>query len=68
MIAVVPYRQEYNVCDNSGRVISPKGIYVDYGVDTNTLQRVCLPAEEYYDFVARNCFLDVDSQVHIIKY
>ena len=67
MIAVIPYKQDYDECDTKGRIIRPKGLYVDYGVDTTTLQGVCLPSEEWYGFTARYCRLDTASQEYILK-
>ena len=67
MIAVVPYRQFYDETDRLGRIIKPKGVYVDYGVDVNTGQNVCLPSEEWYSFIARNCFLHREMNEYILK-
>ena len=64
MIAVVPYQQPYDETDERGRVIRPKGTYVDCGVDTVTMQGVCLPSEEYYSFVRKYCVV-IDGTAYI---
>ena len=67
MIAVVPYREEHDVIDKYGRVIRPKGIYVDYGVNVETLECVCLPPEEFNSFVSCHCYFSEEHDAYILK-
>ena len=53
MILVIPYQDEN---DN---------IVVSHGVDTDTLENVVLPFEDYYDFCVANCTRTPEG--HVIK-
>ena len=54
-IIVVPFYQKENEYDNHGRITLSKGYYVDYGVDSKTLETICLPWEPFEIFVSREC-------------
>ena len=56
MILVVPFKDEI-----SGE------IYVSHGVDTDTLDNVCLPQEEFYWFVRNYCFLSETYGGYVMK-
>lgn len=67
MTVVVPYYQDHDETDDKGRIIRKKGVYVDYGVDTKTMHGVCLPSEEFYSFVRRNCIFNESAGEYYIK-
>ena len=67
MIIVVSYEQEEDVLNNRGNVVKPKGKYVDYGLDTVTLETVTLPPENFSNFVRENCIFEENIGEYVLK-
>ena len=55
MIIVMAFKQKENEYDEYGRITLPKGNYVDYGIDSETFQTICLPNEPFEEFVRQEC-------------
>jgi len=53
---VIPYEQKEDVLNNRNNVVKPKGTYVDYGLDTSTLETIPLAPENFNNFVKDNCY------------
>jgi hypothetical protein len=67
MIIVVPFTQKYNETDEHGRIILKKGSYVDYGINAETGEGVCLPIEPFNRFVKENCYFNNDLHEWVLK-
>ena len=67
MIIVVGYYQEHDETNRFGKVTRPKGYYVDYGINSETGEGICLPSESFESFTRLNCYFSDDLQEWVLK-
>ena len=67
MIIVVAYHQDYDETDQFGKVIRPTGDYVDYGINSETGEGICLPSESFELFTRLNCYFSNELQEWVLK-